>query len=51
MALRELAEIKELMESIGETKFDKKAFMEHIDAVEELLLGTRKPVGASYTIA
>jgi len=51
MALSKLAEIKELMKSIGDDKFDNKTFMEHIDAVEELLLCTRKPVGLPYSIA
>lgn len=48
MALRQLAELKEVIES---TESDKQTIMENVDALEELLLGPRKPVREPYSKA
>jgi hypothetical protein len=51
MALHHLGEVKELLESVGEVEYDKKAAMVQLGAAEELLLASMNPVGEPYSIA
>lgn len=50
MALHHPTDVKELLESVGEAEYDKKAAREQLDAASELLLASMNPVREPYSI-